>query len=150
MSSACEPRAGWKLCPGKMRGRNRSGLLPWAKRCCSGRSPPGVRRKLKPEASWERRGSRCLKKLPKSWECANSCDFFSEIIVYTNESAMKWIALRMLTGDWNKYLGLIFGVSFATLLMSQQVSVIQSEERTCVNGPLSLVIGESCTSLQPN
>jgi len=56
----------------------------------------------------------------------------------------------MLTGDWNKYLGLIFGVSFATLLMSQQVSVIQSEERTCVNGPLSLVIGESCTSLQPN
>jgi putative ABC transport system permease protein len=29
----------------------------------------------------------------------------------------------MLTGDRSKYLGLIFGVSFATLLMSQQVSI---------------------------
>ena len=28
---------------------------------------------------------------------------------------MNWIALRMLTGDRSKYLGLIFGVSFATL-----------------------------------
>lgn len=36
---------------------------------------------------------------------------------------MYWIALRMLTGDRNKYLGLIFGVTFATLLMSQQVSI---------------------------
>jgi putative ABC transport system permease protein len=36
---------------------------------------------------------------------------------------MSWIALRMLTGDRAKYLGLIFGVTFATLLMSQQVSI---------------------------
>jgi putative ABC transport system permease protein len=36
---------------------------------------------------------------------------------------MNWIALRMLTGDRSKYLGLIFGVTFATLLMSQQVSI---------------------------
>jgi putative ABC transport system permease protein len=36
---------------------------------------------------------------------------------------MNWIALRMLTGDRNKYLGLIFGVTFATLLMSQQMSI---------------------------
>jgi putative ABC transport system permease protein len=36
---------------------------------------------------------------------------------------MYRIALRMLIGDRNKYLGLIFGVSFATFLMSQQVSV---------------------------
>jgi putative ABC transport system permease protein len=36
---------------------------------------------------------------------------------------MGWVALRMLTGDRSKYLGLIFGVSFATLLMAQQVSV---------------------------
>jgi putative ABC transport system permease protein len=36
---------------------------------------------------------------------------------------MNWVALKMLTGDRSKYLGLIFGVSFATLLMSQQVSV---------------------------
>jgi putative ABC transport system permease protein len=36
---------------------------------------------------------------------------------------MNWIALRMLTGDRTKYLGLIFGVTFATLLMTQQVSI---------------------------
>jgi putative ABC transport system permease protein len=36
---------------------------------------------------------------------------------------MAWIALKMLTGDRSKYLGLIFGVTFATLLMSQQVSI---------------------------
>lgn len=36
---------------------------------------------------------------------------------------MYWIALRMLTGDRSKYLGLVFGVTFATLLMSQQVSI---------------------------
>ena len=36
---------------------------------------------------------------------------------------MSWVALRMLTGDRSKYLGLIFGVGFATLLMSQQVSI---------------------------
>jgi putative ABC transport system permease protein len=37
--------------------------------------------------------------------------------------AMNWIALRMLTGDRAKYLGLVFGVTFATLLMTQQVSI---------------------------
>jgi putative ABC transport system permease protein len=36
---------------------------------------------------------------------------------------MTWIALKMLTGDRSKYLGLIFGVSFATVLMSQQISI---------------------------
>lgn len=36
---------------------------------------------------------------------------------------MNWVALRMLTGDRSKYLGLVFGVCFATLLMSQQVSI---------------------------
>jgi putative ABC transport system permease protein len=36
---------------------------------------------------------------------------------------MNWIALKMLTGDRSKYFGLIFGVSFATLLMSQQTSI---------------------------
>src|SRR5205085_8012751 len=38
-------------------------------------------------------------------------------------AAMTWIALKMLTGDRSKYLGLIFGVSFATLLMAQQISI---------------------------
>ena len=36
---------------------------------------------------------------------------------------MNWVALRMLTGDRSKYLGIIFGVTFATLLMSQQMSI---------------------------
>lgn len=36
---------------------------------------------------------------------------------------MHRIALQMLTGDRSKYLGMVFGVSFATLLMAQQVSV---------------------------
>jgi putative ABC transport system permease protein len=36
---------------------------------------------------------------------------------------MNWIALKMLTGDRSKYFGLIFGVTFATLLMSQQLSI---------------------------
>jgi len=36
---------------------------------------------------------------------------------------MSWISLRMLVGDTAKYLGLIFGISFATLLMTQQVSI---------------------------
>lgn len=36
---------------------------------------------------------------------------------------MNWVALKMLLGDRAKYLGLIFGVTFATHLMSQQVSI---------------------------
>ncbi len=36
---------------------------------------------------------------------------------------MRWIALKMLMGDRGKFLGLIFGVAFATLLMCQQVSI---------------------------
>ncbi|MBI3839651.1 MAG: FtsX-like permease family protein [Planctomycetia bacterium] len=36
---------------------------------------------------------------------------------------MNWLALRMLVGDRGKFLGLVFGVMFSTLLMSQQVSV---------------------------
>jgi putative ABC transport system permease protein len=36
---------------------------------------------------------------------------------------MNWIALKMLTGDRSKYFGIIFGVTFATFLIAQQVSV---------------------------
>lgn len=36
---------------------------------------------------------------------------------------MSWIALRMLTGDVVKYLGMIFGVAFSTLLIGQQSSI---------------------------
>lgn len=36
---------------------------------------------------------------------------------------MNWVAWRMLVGDTTKYLGLVFGISFATLLMTQQISI---------------------------
>jgi len=36
---------------------------------------------------------------------------------------MIWIALKMLTGDRAKYLGIVFGVAFASLLMTHQVSI---------------------------
>lgn len=36
---------------------------------------------------------------------------------------MRRIAIKMLLGDRAKYLGLVFGVTFATLLMAQQVSI---------------------------
>lgn len=36
---------------------------------------------------------------------------------------MGWVALKMLFGDRAKYLGILFGISFATLLMAQQVSI---------------------------
>jgi putative ABC transport system permease protein len=36
---------------------------------------------------------------------------------------MNWVALRMLTGDVVKYVGMIFGVAFSTLLIAQQSSI---------------------------
>jgi putative ABC transport system permease protein len=36
---------------------------------------------------------------------------------------MLWVAFRMLTGDRVKYLGLIFGIAFATLLIAQQSAI---------------------------
>ena len=36
---------------------------------------------------------------------------------------MNWIALKMLTGDRSKYFGIVFGVTFATVLIAQQVSI---------------------------
>jgi putative ABC transport system permease protein len=36
---------------------------------------------------------------------------------------MAWVALKMLMGDTSKYLGIIFGITFATLLMGQQISI---------------------------
>ncbi len=36
---------------------------------------------------------------------------------------MNFVALRMLMGDKAKYLGIIFGIAFATLLMTQQLAI---------------------------
>lgn len=38
-------------------------------------------------------------------------------------SNVSWIAVRMLVGDTAKYLGMIFGVAFSVLLISQQSSI---------------------------
>ncbi len=51
---------------------------------------------------------------------------------------MNWIALRMLMGDRTKYLGLIFGVAFATLLMTQQVSVFMGIMQRTANQVLDI------------
>lgn len=36
---------------------------------------------------------------------------------------MTWIAFKMLTGDRNKFFGIVFGVMFASLLISHQLSI---------------------------
>ncbi len=36
---------------------------------------------------------------------------------------MNWVAFKMLTGDKTKYFGIVFGVSFAALLMAQQSAI---------------------------
>lgn len=36
---------------------------------------------------------------------------------------MIWIAIRMLTGDRQKFYGLVFGIAFSTLLITQQLTV---------------------------
>ena len=36
---------------------------------------------------------------------------------------MSWIALRMLTGDRSKYFGIVFGLTFASLLIAQQLAI---------------------------
>lgn len=36
---------------------------------------------------------------------------------------MLWLALRILTGDLAKYVGMVFGISFASLLIAQQASI---------------------------
>ncbi|MEQ8773175.1 MAG: ABC transporter permease, partial [Erythrobacter sp.] len=38
-------------------------------------------------------------------------------------SSMLWIAIRMLTGDAQKFYGLLFGIAFSTLLITQQLTI---------------------------
>jgi putative ABC transport system permease protein len=37
---------------------------------------------------------------------------------------MNWVAIRMLTGDSVKFVGLVFGIAFATLLITQQLTIL--------------------------
>ena len=36
---------------------------------------------------------------------------------------MNWIAIRMLTGEAQKFYGLLFGIAFSTLLITQQLTI---------------------------
>jgi putative ABC transport system permease protein len=46
---------------------------------------------------------------------------------------MNWVALKMLTGDRMKYGGILFGISFATLLIAQQASIFTGLLRNTVS-----------------
>lgn len=48
---------------------------------------------------------------------------YYDTIKYQKEQEMRNVAIKMLLGDRAKYIGLVFGVTFATLLISQQVSI---------------------------
>jgi putative ABC transport system permease protein len=39
---------------------------------------------------------------------------------------MLWIAIRMLTGDKQKFYGLLFGIAFSTLLITQQLTIFMN------------------------
>ena len=36
---------------------------------------------------------------------------------------MNWVAMKMLMGDRGKFLGIVFGVTFASMLIAQQASI---------------------------
>ena len=46
---------------------------------------------------------------------------------------MKWIALKMLTGDRGKYYAIIFGIAFACMLMAQQASIFVGLMRNTIS-----------------
>lgn len=53
--------------------------------------------------------------------CKSSCrDVLAE---RSGSSSMLWIAIRMLTGDAQKFYGLLFGIAFSTLLITQQLTI---------------------------
>lgn len=42
---------------------------------------------------------------------------------FSGERQLLWIAIRMLTGDRQKFFGLVFGIAFSTLLVTQQLTI---------------------------
>lgn len=62
---------------------------------------------------------------------------------------MTWVALRMLTGDKAKYVGIVFGVAFATLLMAQQASIFVGLMRNTTS-QIRDVDGASIWVMDPN
>jgi putative ABC transport system permease protein len=62
---------------------------------------------------------------------------------------MSWIALRMLTGDRMKYFGIIFGITFASLLIAQQASIFVGLLRNTVS-QIRDIDGASIWVMDPN
>ena len=70
---------------------------------------------------------------------------------------MNGVALRILLGDRAKYVGLIFGIAFSTMLMSNQTSIfvgLMLGPRTRSSTPAKLISGSwipaSITSTRSN
>ena len=62
--------------------------------------------------------------LTETWEWHVSCRtrlLLAPVFIYN--SAMLWVAWKMLIGNRAKYLGIVFGVMFAALLIAQQSSI---------------------------
>jgi len=55
---------------------------------------------------------------------------------------MNWVAWKMLTGDTTKYLGIVFGVAFGTLLIAQQSSIFVGLMRRCSSTILDITEGD--------
>lgn len=54
---------------------------------------------------------------------------------------MNWLAWKMLTGDKAKYFGIVFGITFAALLMAQQSAIFCGVMRNCVSTILDVSDG---------
>src|SRR5215813_11503080 len=62
---------------------------------------------------------------------------------------MNWIAIKMLTGNQGKYLGIILGIAFASLLIAQQASIFCGLMRqTC--GQIRDIQGADMWVMDPN
>src|SRR5207244_343860 len=60
-----------------------------------------------------------------------------------------WIALKMLTGDRMKYFGIVFGITFASLLIAQQASIFVGLLRNTVS-QIRDIEGASIWVMDPN
>ncbi len=62
---------------------------------------------------------------------------------------MAWIALKMLTGDRAKFFGIVMGLTFAALLITQQGSIFCGLMlRTC--GQIGDITGADLWVMDPN
>ena len=55
---------------------------------------------------------------------------------------MIWIAIRMLTGDRQKFFGLLFGIAFSTLLITQQLTIFVNLIERGASGIYNVPVGD--------